>query len=72
MNAAEGMSDEELDVWADVFLQAKIGGVTEITFSQFISNPYLHLDPSFHRAERPQNKKQHLRLAYSNDAAPKR
>lgn len=71
MNTAEGMSDEELDVWADIFCQAKVGGVTEVTFSQFISNQFMHLGRSFHGVDRPQNEKQHLRLLHSNDAAPK-
>jgi hypothetical protein len=71
MSTAEDMSDEELDVWADIFYQAKVGGVTEVTFSQFISNPFMHLGLAFHEVDRPQHEKQHLRLAYSNDATPK-
>lgn len=43
MNLAEGMSDEEIDFWADLFYQAKISGVIEVTFSQFISEPFTHL-----------------------------
>lgn len=43
MNLAEGMSNEEIDFWADLFYQAKISGVIEVTFSQFISEPFTHL-----------------------------
>jgi hypothetical protein len=43
MNFAEGMSNEEIDFWADLFYQAKISGVIEVTFSQFISEPFTHL-----------------------------
>ena len=44
MNTADGMSNEELDIWADIFYQAKIGGVTQVSFSQFISSPFMHLN----------------------------
>lgn len=46
MNFAEGMSNEEIDFWADLFYQAKISGVIEVTFSQFISEPFTHLGAS--------------------------
>lgn len=71
MNTADGMSDEELDTWADIFYQAKIGGVTEVTFSQFISSPFMHLGSELHKVNRPKKEKSHLRLAYSKDPSPK-
>ncbi|PJE40531.1 hypothetical protein SAMN05216370_3044 [Pseudomonas peli] len=71
MNTADGLSDEELDTWADIFYQAKIGGVTEVTFSQFLSCPFMHLSSAFHKVDRPENGKSHLRLAYSNAPSPK-
>ena len=43
MNLAEGMSDQEIDFWADLFYQAKISGVIEVTFSQFMREPFSHL-----------------------------
>jgi hypothetical protein len=43
MKFAEGMSNEEIDFWADLFYQAKISGVIEVTFSQFIREPFTHL-----------------------------
>lgn len=70
MNAADGMSDEELDVWADVFYQAKVGGVTEVTFSQFISNPFTHLGLVIHTTDRTEKEKPRLRLVYSKVATP--
>lgn len=71
MNTADGMSDEELDTWADIFYQAKIGGVTEVTFSQFISSPFMHLSSAFHKMEQPEKEKSCLRLAYSKGLPPK-
>ncbi len=66
MNSSDGMSDDELDVWADIFCQAKVGEVIEVTFSQFISNPLAHLSPGFQKRERPVTEKPHLRLVCSN------
>ena len=71
MNTTDGMSDEELDVWADIFYQAKIGGVIEVTFSKFISSPFMHLSSAFHKMEQPEKEMPCLRLAYSNCASPK-
>ena len=71
MNTIEGMSDEELDAWADIFYQAKVSGVTEAIFSQFISNPFVHLGPAFHRRDSPDKEAQHLRLAYSRGTSSK-
>lgn len=71
MNTADGMSDEELDVWADIFYQAKIGGIIAVTFSQFLSCPFMHLNSALHKVDRPEKKKPCLRLAYSKDPSPK-
>lgn len=67
MNTADGMSDEELDTWADIFYQAKIGGVTSVTFSQFLSCPFMHLSSERRKVDRPEKGTQCLRLAYSRD-----
>ncbi|WP_218573252.1 hypothetical protein [Pseudomonas sp. L-22-4S-12] len=64
------MSDEELDVWADIFYQAKVSGLADVAFSQFIGNPFTHLSPAIHTTDRPEKQKPHLRLAYSKDASP--
>lgn len=71
MNTADGMSDEELDTWADIFYQAKIGGVTAVTFSQFLNCPFMHLSSEFHKVDRPEKGRPCLRLAYSKDRSPK-
>jgi hypothetical protein len=67
MNTADGMSDEELNTWADIFYQAKIGGVTAVTFSQFLSCPFTHLGSEPRKVDRPEKGKPCLRLAYSKD-----
>lgn len=67
LNTAEGMSDEELDVWADIFHQAKVVGVTKVTFSQFIQNPFAHLSPALEPAygDPNRNARPTLYLAHS-------
>lgn len=37
------MSNNELDNWADIYAQARIGEVVSITFSEFIQSPWAHL-----------------------------
>jgi hypothetical protein len=64
MNSTDGIDDEELDIWADIFYQAKVGGVTEVTFSQFISCPFMHLSSELHKVDRPDKGVPCLRLAY--------
>lgn len=71
MNTADGMSNEELDTWAEIFYQAKIGGVTEVTFSQFISSPFMHLGSAFNKVNRSEKERSYIRLAYSKDPSPK-
>lgn len=71
MNTADGMSNEELDIWADIFYRARIGGVTEVSFSQFISSPFMHLNSPPQRMNQPKNEKSHLRLAYSSANHPR-
>lgn len=71
MNTADGMSNEELDIWADIFYQARIGGVTEVSFSQFISSPFMHLNSAPQRMNQPKNEKSRLRLAYSSANHPR-
>lgn len=71
MNSADGMGNEELDTWADIFYQAKIGGVTEATFSQFLSCPFMHLSSELNKVDSPEKGTQCLRLAYSRDRSPK-
>ncbi|SFT82260.1 hypothetical protein SAMN05216264_104317 [Pseudomonas marincola] len=71
MNTTDGMSDEELDVWADIFYQAKIGGLITMNFSQFLSCPFMHLSSNRHKVDSPGEKKSYVRLAYSNSASPK-
>ena len=70
MNTADGMSDEELDTWADIFYQAKISGVISVTFSQFLSGPFMHLSSAPHKVDSPGKGKSCLRLAYSKDESP--
>ena len=42
------MSNNELDNWADIYAQARIGEVVSITFSEFIQSPWAHLaSPDF-------------------------
>lgn len=71
MNTADGMSDEELDVWADIFYQGKIGGLIAVTFSQFISSPSMHLSSALQRMDRPVKETPCLHQVYSKDPSPK-
>ncbi len=69
MNATEGMSDEELDVWADIFVQAHLGAVIDVPFSQFISNPIAYLNSADYEVIRSRTRKRHLRLVHSKSVA---
>ena len=71
MNTADGMSDEELDVWADIFYQGKIGGLIAVTFSQFISSPFMDLSSALQRMDRPVKDTPCLHQVYSKDPSPK-
>lgn len=68
MNATEGMSDAELDIWTDIFYQAKVSGFADAAFSQFISNPFRYLGPATHTTDWPEKEKPIPRLAYSKGA----
>jgi len=66
MNPTDGMSSEEVDFWADLFYQAKMCGIDEITFSQFVSHPFAYLNPKPSRPITPsKNKAVHLTLVSS-------
>lgn len=66
MNPTEGMNSEEVDFWVDLFYQAKMCGIGEVTFSQFLSFPFAYLSPTPSRAITPvKNKATHLALVPS-------
>lgn len=71
MNATEGLSDAELDIWADIFCEAKAAGVTEVTFSRFISHPFAYVGPVPEGTDQARKEKPRLVLAYSCDERPK-
>lgn len=37
------MSNADLDVWADIYAQAKIGELVTVPLSQFLLDPWTHL-----------------------------
>lgn len=46
MQHANRMTDEELDVWVDIYYQASIAELLDITFSTFIKAPFSYLATS--------------------------
>jgi hypothetical protein len=66
MNPSDGMSREELDLWADLFYQAKVCDVTTASFSEFISNPFTHLSTSPQKPNKNPSRAAHLSLVPSN------
>ena len=67
MNAADGMTDEEIDCWGEIFYIAKLGGVIDISFSKFLQQPFTTLSgslPQSRDVSTPQ-KQTHLRLVQS-------
>ena len=40
---SQEMDDTELNVWVDIYTQARIGECIDVPFSEFIKNPFTYL-----------------------------